>query len=114
MATGKVMVGSNSTVTNATSTLQDSDILKEFLNYAFYFENDCPECYGSYATTSSKPFDSWYDSYIPKQSTTYVTKAPAKVYVGSQESFTKEGVQTFFDNVIKENFNKLKGEFLKN
>ena len=105
-------VGSTGTVTNATSTLQDSDILKEFLNYGFYFENDCPECYGSYATTSSKPFDSWYDSYIPKQSTTYVTKAPAKVYVGSQE-FTKEGVQTFFDNVIKENFNKLKKEFLE-
>jgi hypothetical protein len=105
-------VGSTGTVTNATSTLQDSDILKEFLNYGFYFENDCPECYGSYATTSSKPFDNWYDSYIPKQSTTYVTKAPAKVYVGSQE-FTKEGVQTFFDNVIKENFNKLKKEFLE-
>jgi hypothetical protein len=105
-------VGSTGTVTNATSTLQDSDILKEFLNYGFYFENDCPECYGSYATTSSKPFDSWYDSYIPKQSTTYVTKAPVKVYVGSQE-FTKEGVQTFFDNVIKENFNKLKKEFLE-
>jgi hypothetical protein len=105
-------VGSTSTVTNATSTLQDSDILKEFINYAFYFENDCPECYGTYATTSSKPFDSWYDSYIPKQSTTYVTKAPAKVYVGAQE-FTKEGVQTFFDNVIKENFNKLKKDFLE-
>jgi hypothetical protein len=98
-------------VTNGTSTLQDSDILKEFINNAFYFENDCPECYGTYATTSSKPFDSWYDSYIPKQSTTYVTKAPATVYVGS-ESYTKEGVQTFFNGVIKENFNKLKGEFL--
>ena len=101
----------SSTVTNATSTLQDSDMLKEFINNAFYFENDCPECYGTYATTSSKPFDSWYDSYIPKQSTTYVTKAPATVYVGS-ESYTKEGVQTFFNGVIKENFNKLKGEFL--
>ena len=74
---GENLLGSNSTITNATSTLQNSDELKEFLNYAFYFENDCPECYGSYATTSSKPFDSWYDSYIPKQSTTYVTKAPA-------------------------------------
>jgi hypothetical protein len=104
-------VGSTGTVTNGTSTLQDSDILKEFINNAFYFENDCPECYGTYATTSSKPFDSWYDSYIPKQSTTYVTKAPATVYVGS-ESYTKEGVQTFFNGVIKENFNKLKGEFL--
>ena len=108
---GKDGTGSNSTVTNATSTLQDSDKLKEFINNAFYFENDCPECYGTYATTSSKPFDSWYDSYIPKQSTTYVTKAPATVYVGS-ESYTKEGVQTFFNGVIKENFNKLKGEFL--
>ena len=105
-------VGSTGTVTNATSTLQDSDILKEFLNYGFYFENDCPECYGTYATTSSQPFNSWYDSYIPKQSTTYVTKAPTKVYVGAQE-FTKEGVQTFFNNVIKENFEKLKGDFLK-
>jgi outer membrane protein OmpA-like peptidoglycan-associated protein len=109
---GKDGTGSNSTITNATSTLQDSDELKEFLNYAFYFENDCPECYGTYATTSSKPFDSWYDSYIPKQSTTYVTKAPAKVYVGAQE-FTKDGVQTFFNNVIKENFNKIKNDFLK-
>ena len=103
--------GSTGTVTNGTSTLQDSDLLKEFINNAFYFENDCPECYGTYATTSSKPFDGWYDSYIPKQSTTYVTKAPATVYVGS-ESYTKEGVQTFFNGVIKENFNKLKGEFL--
>jgi len=107
----QLKVGDTSTVTNATSTLQDSDILKEFINYAFYFENDCPECYGTYATTSSKPFDSWYDSYIPKQNTTYVTKAPAKVYVGSQE-FTKEGVQTFFNNVIKNNFEKLKTVFL--
>ena len=41
-----------------------------------------------------------------------MTKAPAKVYVGAQE-FTKEGVQTFFDNVIKENFNKLKKDFLE-
>jgi hypothetical protein len=105
-------VGSTSTVTNATSTLQDSDILKEFINTAFYFENDCPECYGTYATTSSKPFDSWYDSYIPKQSTTYVTKAPATVYVGS-EPYTKEGVQAFFNDVIKENFSKLKKEFLE-
>jgi hypothetical protein len=31
----KVGVGSTGTVTNATSTLQDSDILKEFLNYGF-------------------------------------------------------------------------------
>ena len=109
---GENSLGSNSTIKNATSTLQDSDILKEFINYAFYFENDCPECYGTYATTSSKPFDSWYDSYIPKQNTTYVTKAPAKVYVGSQE-FTKDGVQTFFNNVIKNNFDKLKTDFLK-
>jgi hypothetical protein len=107
----KDSVGATSTTKDGTTTLEDSDILKEFLNYGFYFENDCPECYGTYATTSSKPFDSWYDSYIPKQSTTYVTKAPAKVYVGDKE-FTKEGVQTFFNNVIKDNFNKLKTDFL--
>jgi len=101
----------SNTITNSTSLVDGSDELKEFINKAFYFENDCPECYGSYATTSSKPFDSWYDSYIPKQSTTYVTKAPATVYVGS-EPYAKEGVQTFFNDVIKENFNKLKGEFL--
>jgi outer membrane protein OmpA-like peptidoglycan-associated protein len=105
-------VGGTSTVTNSTSLVDGSEMLKEFLNYAFYFENDCPECYGTYATTSSKPFDSWYDSYIPKQSTTYVTKAPATVYVGSQP-FTKEGVQTFFNGVIKQNFDKLKKEFLE-
>ncbi len=105
-------LGNTSKTQNATSTLQSSDILKEFINYAFYFENDCPECYSTYATTSSKPFDSWYDSYITNQSTTYVTKAPATVYVGS-EPFTKEGVQTFFNGVIKQNFDKLKKEFLE-
>ena len=104
-------LGDSSTVTNSTSLVDGSAELKEFLNYAFYFENDCPECYSSYATTSSKPFDSWYDSYIPKQSTTYVTKSPETVYVGDK-SFKKEGVQTFFDGVIKQNFNKLKKEFL--
>jgi hypothetical protein len=109
---GKDGEGLNSTVKDATSDPIPTNELDEFLNKAFYFENDCPECYSTYATTSSKPFDSWYDSYIPKQSTTYVTKAPETVYVGAK-SFKKEGVQTFFNDVIKENFDKLKGEFLK-
>lgn len=107
----KIQVGDTSTVKNATSDPIPTNELDEFLNKAFYFENDCPECYSTYATTSSKPFDSWYDSYIPKQSTTYVTKSPETVYVGSKP-FKKEGVQTFFNDVIKENFDKLKGEFL--
>lgn len=104
-------LGNTSQTQNATSTPQPTDILDEFLNYAFYFENDCPECYGTYATTSTKPFDSWYSNYVSKKSTTYVTKAPAKVYVGSQE-FTKEGVQSFFTDVVEGNFTKIKTDFL--
>jgi hypothetical protein len=85
--------------------------LDEFLNYAFYFENDCPECYGTYATTSTQPFDSWYSTYVNKKTTTYVTKAPEKVYVGNEE-FSKNGVQSFFTDVIEGNFTKIKTDFL--
>jgi hypothetical protein len=105
-------VGSTGTITNATSLVQDENILKEFLNYAFYFHNNCPECYSTYATTSTKPFDSWYGSYIALESTSYVTKAPATVYL-EDKPYTKEGVKTFFNNVIKPNFEKLKTDFLK-
>jgi len=105
-------VSQSSTVTNATSLVQDENILKEFLNYAFYFHNNCPECTSTYATTSTKPFDSWYGSYIALESTSYVTKAPATVYL-EDKPYTKEGVKTFFNNVIKPNFEKLKTDFLK-
>ena len=105
-------VGSTGTVTNATSLVDGSAELKEFLNYAFYFHNDCPECKSSYAVTSSKPFDSWYEQYIALQSTKYVDKAPTIVYLGD-ETYTSQGVQTFFNNVIKPNFEKLKADFLK-
>jgi hypothetical protein len=101
----------SSNVTNATSEPQPTDILDEFLNYAFYFENDCPECYGTYATTSTQPFDSWYSTYVNKKTTTYVTKAPEKVYVGNEE-FSKNGVQSFFTDVIEGNFTKIKTDFL--
>jgi hypothetical protein len=108
----KIQVGDTSTVKNATSLVDGSAELKEFLNYAFYFHNDCPECTKSYAVTSSKPFDSWYERYIALQSTKYVNRAPTIVYLGN-ETYTSEGVQTFFNNVIKPNFEKLKGDFLK-
>ena len=109
---GPTLLGGNSTITNATSLVQDENILKEFLNYAFYFHNNCPECYSTYATTSTKPFDSWYESYIALESTSYVTKAPETVYL-EDEPYTREGVKTFFNNVIKFNFEKLKTDFLK-
>ena len=105
-------VGSTGTITNATSLVQDENILKEFLNYAFYFHNNCPECTSTYAKTSTKPFDSWYGSYIALESTSYVTKAPATVYL-EDKPYTREGVKTFFNNVIKPNFEKLKTDFLK-
>jgi hypothetical protein len=108
---GKDGEGSNGTVKEATSEPQPTDILDEFLNYAFYFENDCPECYGTYATTSTQPFDSWYSTYVNKKTTTYVTKAPEKVYVGNEE-FSKNGVQSFFTDVIEGNFTKIKTDFL--
>jgi hypothetical protein len=41
-----------------------------------------------------------------------VQRAPTIVYLGD-ETYTSEGVQTFFNNVIKPNFEKLKGDFLK-
>jgi hypothetical protein len=108
----KIQVGDTSTVKNATSLVDGSAELKEFLNYAFYFHNNCPECTSSYAVTSSKPFDSWYERYIALQSTYYVSKAPTTVYL-EDETYTSEGVQTFFNNVIKPNFEKLKTDFLK-
>ena len=108
---GKDGEGSNGTVKEATSEPQPTDTLDEFLNYAFYFENDCPECYGTYATTSTQPFDSWYSTYVNKKTTTYVTKAPEKVYVGNEE-FSKNGVQSFFTDVIEGNFTKIKTDFL--
>lgn len=105
----------NTTVTG-TDTKQNpepigTELLTEYVGYGFYFDNDCPECDNSYAVTASKPYDYWYNQYIGQQST-YNTKAPGKVYIGTDE-FSKDGIPNFFTDVVTGNFNLIQNELVK-
>lgn len=99
------------------STIDVNDRFNQFKGYAFYFENDIPS--GNPNTTASDSFDTYYTEYLNLKGSKYVNMAPAKVFVKNSSSstegqtYTKEAVQTFFNDVIESNFNELKTELLK-
>ena len=105
--------GGSKTKENTTDTIKDIP-LDEFINYGFYFDNDCPECKGSWSKTASQPYDSWYDGYIGNKGK-YDTSAPAITYTKegtTYKEWNKAGIPNFFTQVVEGNFNKIKGDLL--
>jgi outer membrane protein OmpA-like peptidoglycan-associated protein/uncharacterized protein YktA (UPF0223 family) len=96
-------------------TLVSNNELDVYKGYGFYFENDIPK--GNPNTTASDSFDVYYTQYIALKNTTYVTKAPNKVFLKTSqtggETFDKTAIPTFFNDVIEGNFNSIKGDFMK-
>ena len=104
--TGSAAAGPDTS--NSTQTVTpDSSIPafeNEYLDFAFYFENDIPGKAGS--SVSNVSYESTYTSYT---SDSNITK-----YIKNAESAFKNGnvnrnVGPFFDTVIKTNYNKFSG-----
>ena len=98
------------TENNQADTLKDVD-LSSYINYGFYFDNDCPECKGSWSKTASQPYDNWYNGYIGNKGK-YDTSAPAVTYSkesdGSYKEWSKAGIPNFFTQVVEGNFTVIK------
>ena len=109
--------GTPGTTETGTETAEDTKPtnvdLSNYVGYAFYFDNDCPECKTSYEVVASQPYDYWYNSYTSSgNKTTYDQKAPSEVSSGGQ-TFEKGGIPQFFNDVITGNFNVIQNEFMK-
>ena len=92
--------------------------LSNYIGYGFYFENDVPG--GPNGTkpgedktkgVSAYNYSYYYNQYIGLLPT-YESKAPAKVYVGTEE-FLAAGIPNFFSSVIEGNFNLIQNELVK-
>lgn len=98
------------TENNQTNALEDVD-LSTYINYGFYFDNDCPECKGSWSKTASQPYDNWYNGYIGNKGK-YNTSAPDITYSkesdGSYKEWSKAGIPDFFTQVVEGNFTVIK------
>ena len=112
--------------------------LKEYLGFAFYFENDSP--YYNTPTKPSEPAEwkiagplgrppapptqnanytylDYYNYYVGLKNTTYKTKSPEVVWAitggtTSGSLFNKSAIDPFFNDVVTYNFNKVKDELL--
>lgn len=95
--------------------IADNEIIQEFINYGFYFDNDYPEGYTVpiSVVTASKPYDYWYNQYLSVKLTKYVTNPPTIVYVGTKKYENKSVIQTFFNDIIIGNYNMIQNDFLK-
>jgi hypothetical protein len=95
---------------NTTNALEDVDLSK-FINYGFYFDNDCPECKGSWSKTASQPYDSWYNGYVGNKGK-YDTSAPEITYSkesdGTYKEWSRAGIPNFFTQVVEGNFTVIK------
>lgn len=105
---------SNSTAEGNTETQNEEwetvDLTQKYLGYGFYFHNDIPT--GDPSPVAASPFNVYYDEYLTLQNTLYANQAPNKVKSGN-DIFSGSGVQNFFNEVIKGNFNYLSNEFIK-
>jgi len=108
-AIGAEIGGSN--ITNSTATpdkvdVKTSDVqipdLKIFEGYAYYFDNDCPDCVNTNNITTTQQWNVLYNNYIGKEST-YLTNAVTES--------NKTAVSQFF-STIKFNYTKTE-EFYK-
>jgi len=125
-------------VANATDPIS-LDTLNPYLNYGFYFENDSPyynpnivnpsdpaewKIQGPLGRPPADPVDGssftyvdYYNYYIGLQGT-YNTKAPETVWASTGATldqgttFSKNGINSFFDDVVKYNFETLQKDFI--
>lgn len=88
--------------------------LKNYVGYAFYFDNDYPIGSYSNATTDPDKYDKWYSQYLSVRDKYNSTLAPNKVQVGiGGPIFDKTGINNFYDGVIIDNFTKIEKEFIQ-
>ena len=73
----------NTTITSDSSEQIETDILKDFEGFAFYFDNDYPIGTGSWETELTSDYKSWYDKYVLRRPTYAGSSAPAKVKSGN-------------------------------
>jgi len=76
------------------------DKINDFLPLSLYFHNDEPDCCNMKTTTNLTYKESYISYFLMKEQ--YVT-----------QSKTSEKIQDFFENILKENFNKLDHVLLK-
>jgi hypothetical protein len=133
-----VAISSESKTKNETSTqLVDAPELNKFIGYGWYFDNNAPNSTtgaSTYGKTATNDFQFWYDSYVGtdgnggRQVVEYVNSAPDKVYLtddktegpkggvitynGSVTTYERSAIPTFFTQIVKGNFEVLKGGFL--
>jgi len=119
-------VGANITKVSSVEEVIVNTELKEWEGYSFYFNNDFPFGYGSYATEvpNNQDYEYWYNLYTSSgvKNIYAGNAAPAKVQPYKKNAngpdtpdggvFTKSQVIPFFDDVIIGNFQKIKNELL--
>ena len=104
--------GDNTDIENPNYASVTSE-LKNFVGYAFYFDNDYPIGSYSNATTNPDRYDKWYNQYLGVKND-YNAKAPNKVKVGNGgQEFSKTEINNFFDGVIIDNFRKIEQDFIQ-
>lgn len=85
--------------------------LDSFIDYGFYFDNDYPIGSTTWKTELTSSFVTWFDRYITQANRNiYDTRAPENVNNG--RSFTKGGVNPFFNDVVIGNFNDIRDELI--
>jgi hypothetical protein len=117
------------------------DLLNDYLDYGFYFENDSPyynlniknpadpaewKIQGPLGRPPAPQVDGslfsyvdYYNYYISLQNTTYKDKAPAVVWASTGvtldigTTFNKTAIDPFFNDVVKYNFETLQSGFIK-
>ena len=103
--------GNNTTATSDSSEQIETDILKQFEGFGFYFDNDYPTGTGSWETELTSDYKSWYDKYVLRRPTYASSSAPAKVKSGNDQ-FVKGSVIPFFDDVVIGNFKTITNDLL--
>lgn len=116
-------------IENKTTTKDVSGDFDKYKGYGFYFDNNAPNSttgQNTYGATATNDFKFWYDAYVAKKSSQYVNMAPETVYLtvgntektqtitynGTTTEYKRDGIQTFFSQVVEGNYSILSGEFL--
>ena len=104
--------GNNTKIESLDTLLSDA---KKFIDYGFYFDNNYPTGENTNVTTDPDDYSKWYKQYIGVRESKYNTNLPPpKVEVGENgPTFTKEGINTFYDKIIIKNFELIEKDFLQ-
>jgi hypothetical protein len=80
----------------------------KYLGFAFYFDNDVPGPKDKNVTTTSEDYQTSYNNYLGQKST-YSTTSSVTFAAGSPEANT----DTFFTDIIENNFNVIETGFVR-